>query len=85
MANYSIKIKKSAQKEISSIHKKDLFKIINAIQVLAKNPKGSNCKKLQNQERYRVRVGKYRILYEICDEVLVIIIVKVAHCKDVYR
>lgn len=85
MVNYRIKIKKSAQKEISNLPKKDIAKIVKAIQCLARNPRGPNCKKLSNQERYRLRVGRYRVLYEIEDELLIIVIVKVAHRKEVYR
>ncbi|MBI4925169.1 MAG: type II toxin-antitoxin system RelE/ParE family toxin [Bdellovibrio sp.] len=79
MATYSIQIKKSAQKEIKSLPSSDKQRIIAKIYTLAKNPRGPDSKKLSGQEKYRVRVGMYRILYEIHDIILVIIIVRVAH------
>lgn len=82
MAPYNIQIKKSAQKEIKLLPSIERLIIISKIQTLANDPRGPDSKKLSTQERYRVRVGKYRILYEIHDEVLVIVIVKVAHRKD---
>ena len=85
MEKYKIEIKRSAQKEIQSLPKKDAQRIISRIQSLADDPRGPDSKKLSAQERYRVRVGQYRILYEIHDLVLLIIIVRVAHRKEVYR
>ena len=85
MEKYKIEIKRSAQKEIQSLPKKDAQRIISKIQTLAEDPRGSDSKKLSAQERYRVRVGQYRILYEIHDLVLLIMIVRVAHRKKAYR
>ena len=85
MEKYKLKIKKSAQKEIASLPKKDLKLILKGIDDLSLNPRGSNCKKLCGEEKYRKRVGKYRILYQIHDDVLLIFVVKVAHRKEVYR
>lgn len=85
MAKYSIQIKKSAQKEIKSLPTPDKQRIIAKIQSLAANPRGQDSKKLSAQERYRVRVGPYRILYEIQDDILIVIIVRVAHRKEAYR
>ena len=85
MAKYKIEIKRSAQKEIQSLPQQDTKRIIAKIQALAENPRGPDSKKLSADERYRVRVGQYRILYEICDDVLVITVVKVANRKEAYR
>lgn len=85
MATYNIQIKKSAQKEIKALPATDRQRIITKIQSLANNPRGPDSKKLSAHEYYRVRVGVYRILYEICDDVLLIMIVRVAHRKEVYR
>jgi mRNA interferase RelE/StbE len=79
MEKYKIEIKRSAQKEIQSLPKKDAQRIISKIQSLADDPRGPDSKKLSAQERFRVRVGQYRILYEIHDLVLLIVVVKVAH------
>jgi mRNA interferase RelE/StbE len=52
---------------------------------LAGNPRPPGCQKLSTQERYRLRVGRYRVVYEIRDRELVVLVVKVADRKDVYR
>jgi mRNA interferase RelE/StbE len=85
MARYRIEIKKSAVKELSQIPKKDLVKIVKNINSLADNPRPRGSKKLSREEKYRIRYGKYRMLYLIEDDVLVICVIKVAHRKDIYR
>ena len=85
MAKYKIEIKRSAQKEIQSLPQQDAKRIVAKILTLAENPRGPDSKKLSSEERYRVRVGQYRILYEICDDILVVTIVKVANRKEAYR
>jgi len=85
MANYSIEIKKSATKEIAKLPKLHLKRIIEKIQLLSINPRPDGCKKLSADEKYRIRVGDYRILYTIEDNQLIIYVVKIGHRKDVYR
>jgi len=84
MVNYKIEIKKSATKEIAKLPKDMLKRILDKIQSLENEPRPSGCKKLSADEKYRIRVGNYRVLYSIEDEKLVIYIVKVGHRKDVY-
>lgn len=85
MANYKIEIKKSAAKEIENLPSAILKRVIAHIQELANEPRPIGCKKLSGDEKYRIRVGDYRILYEIEDEVVTVYVVKVAHRKEVYR
>ncbi|MBW2183680.1 MAG: type II toxin-antitoxin system RelE/ParE family toxin [Deltaproteobacteria bacterium] len=85
MARYRIEVKKSAVKELSQIPKKDLVKIVKKINSLADNPRPNGSKKLSREDKYRIRYGKYRILYLIKDDLLVIYVIKVAHRKDIYR
>ena len=85
MAKYKIEFKKSAVKELNSIHKRDLIKIISKINELADDPRPNGSIKLTNREQYRIRQGNYRILYSIEDDRLVIFVVKIAHRKDVYK
>ena len=85
MENYNIDIKKSATKEIAKLPKPHLVRIIEKIQSLATNPRPEGCKKLSADEKYRIRVGNYRILYTIEDHQLLIYVVKIGHRKDVYR
>ncbi len=84
-ADYKIEIKKSAQKEIKNLPNKELKKIVDKINSLAHEPRPAGCKKLSGEEKYRIRVGSYRVLYSIEDDVLVIYAVKVGHRKDVYE
>jgi mRNA interferase RelE/StbE len=84
MGVYRIFFKKSVWKDFKSIPDKDLTKILNCIESLGVNPHQPGCKKLSGQERYRLRYGRYRILYSIQDEALSIWIVKVGHRKNVY-
>ena len=82
--SYRIVIKKSAAKEIEGLPKKDRLRMIERIRGLAEDPRPVGCKKLSKQEKYRVRQGRYRILYQIEDGELLVIVVKVGHRKDVY-
>ncbi|VAX26482.1 Plasmid stabilization system [hydrothermal vent metagenome] len=85
MRAYKIYLKASVQKDFSAIPKKDLNKILQRIKMLSENPRPAGCEKLSGQERYRVRQGRYRIVYSIQDKQLTVWIVKVAHRKDIYR
>ena len=85
MAAYKVYFKESVEKDFSVVPKKDLKRILRRIEALAENPRPSGCEKLTGRERYRVRQGRYRIVYSVQDEVLTVWIVKVGHRKDVYR
>lgn len=85
MANYSLTFKKSVAKDLRSIPNKDVKRILKCIESLRENPRADGCIKLSGQERYRVRQGIYRIIYEIQDSELIVMVVKVAHRGDAYR
>jgi mRNA interferase RelE/StbE len=85
MAAYNIFFKRSVEKDFESIPKKDLKRILDRIKLLAEDPRPAGCEKLTGQERYRVRQGRYRIVYSIQDNELTIWVVKVSHRKNVYR
>lgn len=85
MAGYRIFFKKSVQKDLSAIPKKDLKKILKRMQSLEDDPRPKGSEKLTGRERYRLRQGRYRILYSIQDDELTIWIVKVGHRKNIYR
>ena len=85
MAKYNITFKKSVTKDLRNIPVADVKRILKKIDALAENPRADGCIKLSAQERYRVRQGLYRIVYEIRDEALIIQVVKVAHRSTVYR
>ena len=85
MASYEVQFRKSVNKDLDPIPKRDVQRIVAAIAALADNPRPPQARKLTGSERYRIRCGVYRVLYEIQDDVLVVCVVKVAHRKDVYR
>jgi mRNA interferase RelE/StbE len=85
VASYRLEIKRSAAKELADLPAKDRGRIVTRIQALAGAPRPPGAEKLSGQERYRVRQGDDRILYEIHDQVLLIIVVKVGQRRDVYR
>ena len=86
MARYSLRIKKSARKDLESIASKaDRQRIIGRIQSLFDNPRPPGAVKLLGREWYRVRQGRYRILYLIEDAVLIVYVIKIGDRKDVYR
>ena len=85
MASYKIYFRESVEKDFNSIPKKDIQKILSRIEALGEDPRPSGCEKLTGQERYRVRQGRYRIVYSIQNEALTVWVVKVGHRKDVYR
>ncbi len=83
---YTIIIKKSAQKQIISISEPYFSAIEKAILSLENTPRPAGCKKLVGSKNvFRIRVGVYRIVYEIHDKVLTIFIFDVDHRKQVYK
>ena len=85
MESYSLVFKKSVAKDLRNIPNKDVKRILNRIDLLLENPRADGCIKLSGQEKYRVRQGVYRIVYEIQDFELIVTIVKVAHRGAVYK
>ena len=65
MAEYKIFFKKSVEKDFKAIPKNDLKKILDRIEALADDPRPQGCEKLTGQKKYRLRQGRYRILYSI--------------------
>jgi len=85
MAKYSLVFKKSVAKDLRSIPKKDIKRILKCVELLCIDPRAEGCIKLSGQERYRVRQGMYRIIYEIQETELIVMVVKVAHRSVVYK
>jgi len=86
VAKYSLRIKKSARNELEAIDSKaDRRRIAERISSLATEPRPRGASKLSGQERYRIRQGRYRILYTIEDDLLVIYVIKVGNRKNVYK
>ena len=85
MAGYRVFFKRSVEKDLVCLPKKDVMRILDRIKTLEENPRPSGCEKLAGQERYRLRQGHYRIVYSIQDNELTVWVVKVGHRKDIYR
>lgn len=75
MANYSLAFKKSVAKDLRNIPNKDVKRILKCIESLRENPRADGCIKLSGQERYRIRQGIYRIIYEIKDSELIVLVI----------
>ncbi len=85
MAKFKIFFRQSAGKELGSLPKAVLQRIIRRIESLANDPRPTGCEKLSGQEWYRIRQGDYRIVYSIQDDELTIWIIKIGHRKDIYK
>ena len=77
--------RKSVAKDLRGTPKKDVARILRRFDALSDEPRGPGCEKLSGQERYRVCQGVYRIIYEVRDDVLEVVVVRVGHRRDVYR
>jgi len=84
MGKYRLVFKKSVTKDLHGIPKKDVARILNCVDALAEDPRAPGCEKLSDQERYRVRRGVYRIVYQIDDHDKLVVVVKVGHRRAVY-
>ena len=85
MASYELVFRKSVTGDLRGIPKPDLQRILAAIEALAKQPRPPGSEKLSGQDRYRLRRGNYRNVYEVLDDDPRVIVVKVGHRRDVYR
>ena len=83
--SFSIRIKESAAKELRRVAKPDRARIVAAIDRLAETPHLGTSLKGDLRGLRRIRVGDYRILYEVRDKELVVLVVRVAHRRDAYR
>ncbi len=82
---YTVLIERYAQKQIMKLDKKVIPVIKAAIADLADNPRPYGYKKLKGEDAYRIRVGDYRVIYEIDDGKIIITVVSVGHRKDIYK
>ena len=83
--SYSIRIRRSAARELARITKRDRVRIVRAIDRLEEEPLAGNALKGDLRGLRRIRVGRYRVVYEVLEDALVVPVVRVAHRKAVYR
>jgi mRNA interferase RelE/StbE len=83
---YSIEWDTKAVKELRALEKKDRQRILERVATLGRDPRPPGCKKLhKEQAAYRIRVGEYRVIYQIRDTQLLVLVVRVGNRRDVYR
>ena len=85
MAGYKVYFRQSVEKDFTGIPQTELRKIMQRIAALADDPLPPGCEKLTGKDRYRIRQGRYRILYSIQDRELTIWVVRVGHRRDICR
>lgn len=83
--SYGLEILRVAQKQLAQVTPVDRDRIVTAIKDLADDPRPAGCKKLSGRPGWRIRVGNYRIIYEIHDDQLLILVVTVGHRREIYR
>lgn len=86
MSRYEVVVARRAVKALTSLPRAEQQRVRAAIDLLAENPRPPGCVALKGEAGvYRVRVGDYRILYEVHDQRLVVQVIRIGHRRDVYR
>ncbi len=83
--SYEIQIRRRVQKALARLPQKEYERVRDAIRALAEDPRPAGCIKLTGREGWRIRVGRYRVIYEIEDVVRVATVLDVGHRRDVYQ
>lgn len=83
--NYSVSIKQSALQSLKSIARADQLRIIDAIDQLKTNPAAGGVLKGEYSGLRRIRIGSYRVVYEVHDEQLTVLVIRIGHRREVYR
>jgi mRNA interferase RelE/StbE len=83
--NYAITITTTAAKSLKKLPAPVRVRLAFAIQQLASDPRPPGCKKLVATQSWRIRVGTYRIIYEILEKKLIVSVIKIGHRRDVYN
>ena len=85
MGRFEVIFKRSVAKDLRQIPKKDVLRILKRIESLNVEPLPAGVEKLSGHDKYRIRQGVYRILYEIRNSELIVVVVKIGHRRDVYK
>ena len=85
MKRFTVQYARPARKDLEALPAELQARILAAIDALQDNPRPPGSKKLKDRSEYRIRVGQYRVIYEIHDQTVVVLIVRVSHRKDAYR
>jgi mRNA interferase RelE/StbE len=82
---YELLIERRAQKQLARIAQPDLERIVTAVRGLAENPRPTGVKKLAGREAWRICIGDYRVIYELRDQTLVVLVISIRQRRDAYR
>jgi mRNA interferase RelE/StbE len=86
MAKYRIEVSATAERQLKKIRREDKIRILRSISLLAGEPRPAGCRKLSGyNDIFRIRVGNYRVIYEIDGKRIVVVILKIGHRGEVYR
>jgi mRNA interferase RelE/StbE len=86
MGSYQVNWRRSTKKDLRRISPPDVARIVNVVATLCDDPRPVGCKKMSGSDcAYRLRVGNYRIIYEVYDDTIIVEVIKVGHRRDVYR
>ena len=84
--SYEVELTTSAARDLRKLERSIQKRIIKKIEALSENPRPSGCKKLVgSDESYRIRIGDYRVVYEVKDAKLIVLVVRVRHRKEAYQ
>jgi mRNA interferase RelE/StbE len=83
--SYRVSILRRAQKELATLPGNTFERVRDALRALAEEPRPAGCKKLKGRDGWRIRVGDYRVIYEIDENERTILIVHIGHRRDIYR
>ncbi|MDZ4858582.1 MAG: type II toxin-antitoxin system mRNA interferase toxin, RelE/StbE family [Candidatus Hydrogenedentes bacterium] len=83
--DYKVEISRRARRDLRALHVEISKRIDTHILALANDPRPAGSQKLAGHATYRIRVGDYRILYEIYDKKLVVVVIRAGHRKEIYR
>lgn len=85
MTTYEVEFVKSAQKELSKLPRQISLRIAKAIYKLSADPRKGNVRPMVGTRSWRLQIGDYRVVYDIFDNKITILIIRVRHRKEVYR
>ncbi len=83
--SYALAFKPSAEKELRNLPREVIARIVPVLRDLADDPRPHGCVKLSGSQSWRIRVGDYRIIYDIADDARQIDVLHIGHRRDVYR
>ena len=85
MSRYRIEVRPAAQRSLRKLDPQIAKRIQGAISLLSDDPRPPNSRKLRGRDAFRVRVGDYRIIYTVEDDVLLVVVVTLGHRRDIYE